>query len=233
MNGGYKQQCYNTDVVYNYNITCVSEIVDDNGGMNEPWGIAFSTNFMWAVTDCRNHCVYVFDRYNNCTTCFGQRGKFEGDFFHPAGIAFDRYNNIYVADTHNHRVQKFNKQGRYILHFYVQNCNGIVVTYDNRIYVSTNNCIIVYSRDDQYQCTYNGNSKFQSLRGIALGNANQLIVADSGGSGSGSCIHILTLNGDYVAEFGRGDLISAYHAIVDSCGFLLVVDNSCVVVFDR
>ena len=41
------------------------------------------------------------------------------------------------------------------------------------------------------------------------------------------------LNGDYVAEFGRGDLISAYHAIVDSCGFLLVVDNSCVVVFDR
>ena len=211
----------------------MSKIVDDDGGMGEPWGIAFNGNFMWAVTDCRNHCVYIFNRYNNCTTCFGQWSKFEGDFFHPCGIAFDHYNNIYVADTHNHRIQKFNIHGHYILHFYVQNCIGVVVAHDNRIYVTTNSCIIVYSRDDQYQCRYDGNSKFQSLQGIALGNANQLIVADCGCYGKCSCVHILTLDGDYVAEVGRGDLTRPCHATVDSCGFLLVTDNSCVVVFDK
>ena len=91
----------------------------------------------------------------------------------------------------------------------------------------------MYSRDDQYQCRYDGNSKFQSLQGIALGNANQLIVADCGCYRKGSCVHILTLEGDYVAEVGRSDLTRPCHATVDSCGFLLVADNSCVVVFDK
>ena len=122
--------------------------------MSEPWGISFNGNFMRAVTDCRNRCVYIFNRYNNYTTCVSQKGKFEGDFFHPCGIA---YLTVIITFTlltlHNHRIQKFNIQGRYILHFYVQNCIEVIVAHDNRIYVTTNNCIIVYSWDDQYQCS--------------------------------------------------------------------------------
>ena len=45
---------------------------------------------------------------------------------------------------------------------------------------------------------YDGNSNFQFLQGIALGNANRLIIADSGCYGKGSYVHTLTLDGDLV-----------------------------------
>ena len=61
-------------------------------------------------------CVlHIFDRYNNCIICFGQWDELE-DFFHPVGIVFDQYNNvnIYAADTHNHRVQKFSHTSQFM-----------------------------------------------------------------------------------------------------------------------
>ena len=33
-----------------------------------------------------------------------------------------------------------------------------------------------------------------------------------------------------MVEFSRSDLTRPYHAIVNTCGFLLVADNSCVVI---
>ena len=33
----------------------------------------------------------------------------------PAGLAFDADENLYVVDTMNHRVQKFSKDGKFIL----------------------------------------------------------------------------------------------------------------------
>ncbi|MEW6104111.1 MAG: 6-bladed beta-propeller, partial [bacterium] len=48
---------------------------------------------------------------------FGQWGTQTGKLWHPYGIDIDNQGNIYVADTYNHRIQKFSSQGSYILSF--------------------------------------------------------------------------------------------------------------------
>ena len=44
---------------------------------------------------------------------FGRRGSGAGAFFEPSGIAVDPLGNVFVADTGNDRLQKFDSRGRY------------------------------------------------------------------------------------------------------------------------
>ena len=43
---------------------------------------------------------------------FGTNGSDDGQFDRPRGIAVDSSGDIYVADTENHRIQKFDSNGR-------------------------------------------------------------------------------------------------------------------------
>jgi streptogramin lyase len=45
---------------------------------------------------------------------WGSQGNGSGQFNDPFGIAVDSVNNIYVADTFNHRIQKFDSSGNFI-----------------------------------------------------------------------------------------------------------------------
>ena len=45
---------------------------------------------------------------------FGQEGVDDGEFSSPTGIALDKEGNIYVADTDNHSIQKFDKTGKFL-----------------------------------------------------------------------------------------------------------------------
>ena len=66
---------------------------------------------MWAVTDVSNHCVWIFDREDQLVRKFGSRGNDNGQFINPSWVAFDDNNHLYVIDSHNNRVQKFNITG--------------------------------------------------------------------------------------------------------------------------
>ena len=44
----------------------------------------------------------------------GQEGVDDGELSSPTGIAVDKDGNIYVADTDNHSIQKFDKDGTFI-----------------------------------------------------------------------------------------------------------------------
>ena len=46
---------------------------------------------------------------------WGEFGEAPGQFKYPAMITVDNSGNIYVVDQHNHRIQKFNSQGEFIL----------------------------------------------------------------------------------------------------------------------
>ncbi len=46
--------------------------------------------------------------------CIGQEGVDDGEFSSPTGIALDKDGNLYVADTDNHSIQKFDKAGHFV-----------------------------------------------------------------------------------------------------------------------
>jgi DNA-binding beta-propeller fold protein YncE len=45
---------------------------------------------------------------------FGRSGEGPGEFRAPAGLAFDREDNLYVTEIGNHRVQVFDKTGKFL-----------------------------------------------------------------------------------------------------------------------
>ncbi len=54
--------------------------------------------------------VKIFTRDGGYITAFGQPGRAYGEFNSPEGITSDSAGNIYVSDTENNRVQKFEKK---------------------------------------------------------------------------------------------------------------------------
>lgn len=48
---------------------------------------------------------------------FGEFGVMEGQFTEPSGVAVNAQNDIIVADTNNHRIQVFNKDGLFKFQF--------------------------------------------------------------------------------------------------------------------
>jgi DNA-binding beta-propeller fold protein YncE len=45
---------------------------------------------------------------------WGQEGSGDGQFINPFGVATDSSGNVYVADTYNHRIQKFSSNGVFL-----------------------------------------------------------------------------------------------------------------------
>ncbi len=70
-----------------------------------------------AVTDFKKDRVYILTTSFKKLKTFGGPGSGDGLFHGPEGVSFDRYGNIYVADSGNGRVQKFDEEGNFILKF--------------------------------------------------------------------------------------------------------------------
>ncbi|MCW5631895.1 MAG: hypothetical protein KIT17_01030 [Rubrivivax sp.] len=78
------------------------------------------------VVDADNHRIQKFDLsgtflmgigagYNGVTGSIGSSGSASGQFNIPTAIAIDTSGNIYVVDTGNFRVQKFDSSGNFLL----------------------------------------------------------------------------------------------------------------------
>ncbi|XP_065907050.1 RING finger protein nhl-1-like [Dysidea avara] len=174
------------------------KIIDCNQSIGEPWGIAFSTNGMWALADCSNHCVYLFDAQDNLFNKFGKKGEGHGEFQHPEGLAFDKYNYLYVVDNCNSRVQKFAGDGTYILCFgdkVLDHPNGIMI-FDELVYVADtgNSRIAVFNIGGQ-NCTTFGTEHLCKPFDVAVNTTKrELLVPDY----EQRCIYRFTIDGHYV-----------------------------------
>ena len=221
-----------------------SKIVNDDGRLGEPWGIAFGKDGMWAVADTTNHCAYIFDSKDQVITNFGTHGNGNSQFIFPRGVAFDDDNHLYVVDNNNHRVQKFTIRGEYMLKFGScgsNNCQlqyplGIMV-HNKRVYVADqlNNRISVFQCDGNFSQTIGQSGELNYPFDVAVNN-NQLLVANC----YGHCISIFTLDGNYISKFGkhgtgRGDLSGPTCLTIDMYGSILVTEqgNNRVSVFNK
>ncbi|MDI6703948.1 MAG: tetratricopeptide repeat protein [bacterium] len=77
--------------------------------------ITISSGYLYLVSPSRIQKFRLPDLEQVLT--FGSFGTEEGEFRCPQGIAVDKSGNIFVADTMNNRIQKFDKNGVFITCF--------------------------------------------------------------------------------------------------------------------
>jgi len=219
------------------NIEKPSKVINNEAKMGHPWGIAFSKDGIWAVTDCTNFCVYIYDVDDQLVTEFS--GSDGAELYNPCGIAFDDSTNLYVVDCSSYGVKKFNICGEYLLHFnsnteQLENPLGIAV-HNDKVYVTSNGCVLVFDTDGQLSGKIGSGVLSATPYDVTVSCYDQLLIADSGFH----CIFTFTLNGEYVSKFGTqgvdiGQLNSPHGLTVDADGFILIIDyNHRVSIFDN
>jgi len=84
--------------------------------LEQPLDVAVYFNRVY-VSDFRAHNIKVFDRYSGeLIQTIGGRGEEEGLFDRPTYLKVDLLGNLYVNDSHNFRIQKFDLEGKYLHH---------------------------------------------------------------------------------------------------------------------
>jgi len=115
--------------------------------MGQSWGVAFGRNGVWTIPN--NVCMH-FDGQDKLVRKVGSQGNNSGQFSYPRCVTFHNDNRFYVAD--NHRIQKFNVNGNYLLHFGGHgsgdgqlNTPYGITTHNGRVYVADfgNHCIYI------------------------------------------------------------------------------------------
>ena len=222
-----------------------SSIVDRNGRMGQPWGIAFSQDGLWAVTDWFKHRIYLFNNQDELILKFGSHGTNNGQLNFPYGIAFDTYNRLYVADGGNHRVQKFDATGKFILQFGSRgsgegqlNSPCSVVVHDDKVYVADcyNHRISVFQKNDGEFSYFIGEGHLDAPYDLSINSNDLIIVVDH----DQHCVCTFTLEGEFISKFGSkgkgfGQLKEPCSLTTDMYDTILVADtgNNRITVFDK
>lgn len=131
-------------------------------------------------------------------TKWGSRGTRSGQFSGPQGIAVDSLNNVYIVDTDNERIQKFDTNGRFITNWGTYGSGDRQFIYPLGIAVDSSSYIYVV---DSY------NSRIQKFTN------NGWFVSKWGSDTGAGCV--------------QGHFAYAHDIDVDSSNNVYVTDPSC------
>ena len=86
-------------------------------GQFKPGDIAVTGDRLY-ITDLKHHEIQVLDRQSgNLLFKIGKAGSKEGEFIYPTNLAIGPDQQLYVTDTGNFRIQKFNLEGKFVRSF--------------------------------------------------------------------------------------------------------------------
>jgi tetratricopeptide (TPR) repeat protein len=80
------------------------------------YGVDYRDNKI-AVSDFKNDRIIILNKRGEKISEFGLTGDGNGRFHGPEGLGYNRRGELYVVDSGNCRVQKFDEAGRFILQF--------------------------------------------------------------------------------------------------------------------
>jgi len=221
------------------------EAGEAEGQFYYPRGLASTSQGDLVVVDSNNHRVQKFDKDGQFLTVWGKfgfawKGALQGIFDSPWGVAVDKEDNIYVADTLNNRVQKYTSDGEPILmwgkegafdgaFFY---CRDIAVDFAGNVYVTDeiNNRVQKFDGRGNFLSKWgkegNGPGQFNAPWGITLDALGNVYVVDT----NNHRIQKFTNHGAFVCSWGNrgntiGQLNFPYGVAVDREGYVYVVDS--------
>jgi uncharacterized protein (TIGR03663 family) len=122
----------------------------DAGQFKEPWGVAVAANGDIYVADTWNHRIQAFDRQGKPLFMWGTFGEVSeamgpgNVLYGPRDIAFDAQGFLYVTDTGNKRVVKYDSSGQMVAAIgglgdaegQMQEPVGLAISSDGNIYVA-------------------------------------------------------------------------------------------------
>ncbi|MCJ7589125.1 MAG: 6-bladed beta-propeller [Candidatus Aminicenantes bacterium] len=172
-------------------------------------------------------------------TGWGTQGAGNGQFELPVGISSPTSGEVWVADTYNHRVQKFGSDGAFLIKWGSRGTgngqldlpHGIALSSGN-VFVadSENNRIQKFSSSGGYLAQWGSQGtntgQFQTPMGIASDSSGRIFVADT----LNSRVQVFQADGTFVTSWGgqgTGDG-QFYHPVgiaVDKDGYLYVADK--------
>ena len=174
------------------------------------------------ITVCNSidSCLPVIDYKDKVrpVVSVGSRGSDEGQFILPWGVVFNsKTNNIYVAEEGNHRVQVFDKDGKYLFKFGDMDGPGkmksplCIAIYKDKVFVTQylGGCVLVFDLKGNFIIqignTGSGEGQFNRPYGITVNEFNgDIYVCDS----SNKRIQIFSENNSFKSQFGKETLQS-------------------------
>lgn len=222
-----------------------SEPSSEEGQFYYPRGLATGPDGSVYVSDSGNNRIQKFDAEGNCMHAWGKfgfayRGAEIGKFDVPWGVATDNEGNLYVTDTSNARVQKFQadgtplmqwgKDGSYDGAFFFP--RGIAVDFVGNIFVAdeSNNRIQKFDSRGSFLIKWgkegSGPGQFKAPWGVACDALGNVYAVDSGNHR----IQKFDGNGTFLCAWGNrgiteGQLNFGSGIAVDKEGYVYVVDS--------
>lgn len=208
------------------------------------------------VTLCTTGIVSEFPLHvhsNNPSSIIGSYGCLEGQVVYPRALAVDRHNNIFVVDTGNNRIQKFDKNGQFLLEFPIAAENesisscGIALDHVRNMLVcpevnvheadlTHSDAILFYTMDGILKKRLAMSDFLKKGLSVAVNSMGQTIIADS----QLNAIFILDKHGRVAHRFGEkgsgcGQFYNPTFVCVDEKDHIIVSDceNNRIQVFDR
>ncbi len=199
------------------------------GVNNEPFGIAAGNNGYVYVSEVGNgygsayedgHAVEVLGCLQNTPTCtktiavpticpytfttqWGGSGSGNGQFANPEGVAVDSNHNVFVVDTDNDLIQKFDSNGNFLTQWggygigngKFDSPEGIATDSNGNVYVADtgNNLVQVFSSNGTFKAEFGGSGSGNGLFNAPVGLATYI-------SGSVTYVYVADMNNNLVQQ---------------------------------
>lgn len=167
--------------------------------VQQPANLAFAPSGERWVIDHKSNRLFRLDEINQPQQNVGGSGNQPGKFNDPWGLAIDASGYIYVADTFNHRVQKFDPTG---------------------------GTLFAWGQPGATDAAGSGReTQFFGPRDIVIDGQGRLLVSDTGNKR----IQVFDSEGNFIAQFGKagagdGQFNEPVGIALDAQGNIFVAD---------
>jgi hypothetical protein len=216
-----------------------------NGQLSSPHSVTVDVVGNVIVADTANHRIQKFSPTGVYLTSWGGFGSGDGQFNEPAGVAVDNpwsaiTNDVYVADTGNHRIQRFTSNGVLVAKWGSfgsgsgQFNRPVAVALDEvgNIYVvdNLNHRIQKFSNSGGFIATWGsfggGNRQFAFPNGITIDTAGDVHISDT----FNHRMQKLSNTGAFLGKWGTGgdgdgEFAAPWGVAADAAGNIYVADS--------